>query len=489
MKLLSDNSLHCVPSHVVRPSYDRRRLANGIVHLGLGAFHRAHQALYTEAVITRGDMRWGTVGVSLRDAAVPTALHPQDLLYSVTERHGEQAHTRVVGALREALHAPLALRRVVEAIADPQAAIVSTTVTEKGYSQNPATSDLDLDDPAIRHDLQHPDTPQSTLGVLVAGIRLRAPTAPLTLLCCDNMANNGATFRKLLLQYAALVDPSLARRIETDIAFPNSMVDRIVPAATPASLREAEALLGMRDQAAIVCEPFTQWVIEDRFAGPRPAWETVGALLTDDVRPYQAMKLRLLNGTHSAIAYAGQLCGLETVADAMAHPVVGRFARRLMRENLLQTVRAPGGFDGAAYCADLLNRFENPSLAHRTQQIAMDGTQKVPVRWLPALRESLLAGAELPQLEQALALWLHYLCAGQDESGRTLVISDPGAGDLAARMRGAGDAAGAVAAAFEHKAVFGSDPWPAPFVARIAAGLSVLRQSGVAALLERAAPH
>ena len=488
MALLSEPFLHVVPVAVARPEYDRRQLRNGIVHLGLGAFHRAHQALYTEAVIRQGDLRWGTVGVSVRDAAVPTVLNAQDLLYSVTERHGDVAHTRIVGSLREALYAPGALQRVLQAIADPQTAIVSTTVTEKGYSQNPATSDLDLDDPGIRHDLLHPDAPQTTLGLLAAGIRLRPSAAPLTLLCCDNMAGNGDTFRRLLLQFSELIDPTLARRIATDVAFPNGMVDRIVPAATPSSLQAVEALLGVRDQAAIVCEPFTQWVIEDRFAGARPAWETAGALLTDDVRPYQAMKLRLLNGTHSAIAYAGQLCGLETVADAMAHPLVGPFARRLMRDNLLATVRAPSGFDVTTYCTDLLHRFDNPQLAHRTQQIAMDGTQKVPVRWLPALRESLSIGAELPQLEQALALWLHYLCAGRDDSGRKLVISDPGAPALAARMQGAGDASGTVLAALAHKAVFGNDPWPEPFVARLAAHLAVLRRSGLAALLDCAGP-
>jgi fructuronate reductase len=265
MKLLGDATLPCVPPQVARPGYDRRQLTHGIVHLGLGAFHRAHKALYTETVIAGGDMRWGTVGVSLRDAGVPTALEAQDLLCSVTERHGDEARTRIVGSLRAALHAPLAPQRVMRVIADPHTAIVSSTVTEKGYSQNPATSDLDLGDAGIQLDMAHPELPRTTRAVLAAGIRLRSPGAPLTVLCCDNMSNNGDTLRKLLVQYAELVDAPLARRIATDIAFPNSMVDRIVPAETPASLDAVEALLGVRDQAAIVCEPLTQWVIEDRF--------------------------------------------------------------------------------------------------------------------------------------------------------------------------------------------------------------------------------
>jgi fructuronate reductase len=472
-----------LPTSTHTSIYDRSQLVNGIVHLGLGAFHRAHQALYTESVVASGDLRWGIVGVSLRDPRMVHALQAQDCLYSVTERHGDVAKTRVVGVLRQALYAPQSLQDVIAAIANPATSIVSSTVTEKGYSQNPATSELDVTDPGIQHDLAHPDTPQTTLGVLAAGICQRPAHLPLTLLCCDNMANNGDSLRKLLVQYASLLDAKLARRIETDIGVPNSMVDRIVPAATPASLDWAAAQLGQRDEAAIVCEPFTQWVIEDRFAGPRPAWEDAGALLTTDVRPYQAMKLRLLNGTHSAIAYVGQLCGLDSVADAMADPQVGAFARRLMMDDLRATVSVPAGFEVLAYCAELLQRFENPSLAHRTQQIAMDGTQKVPVRWLPALRESVAAGIERPHLERALAAWLHYLSHGRSDSGVALVISDPGAAVLAERLRNASSEAHAVAAALAHAPVFGSDRWPPSFTARLAVHLSNLRSGGMRALL------
>ncbi|MDR6856167.1 mannitol dehydrogenase family protein [Variovorax guangxiensis] len=483
MKTLSQQTRAEVAPSVGLPGYHRAQLAPGIVHLGLGAFHRAHQALYTEAVIEGGDRRWGILGVSLRDTRVPATLAAQDHLYSITERHGEQARTRVVGALLGALHAPSQREAVLAAIAAPSTAIVTSTVTEKGYSQSPATGELDTGDADVRHDIEHPATPRTTLGVLAAGIRARPANAPLTVVCCDNMAGNGDLLRKLLVQYASAFDPVLARRIESEIGFPNSMVDRIVPAATPASLDYAAARLGLRDEAAIVCEPYTQWVIEDRFAGPRPAWEDAGALLTGDVRPYQAMKLRLLNGTHSAIAYAGQLCDLESVSDAMAHPRVGAFARRLMLEDLRATVAAPSGYDVQAYCHELLRRFENPALAHRTQQIAMDGTQKVPVRWLPALRESLAAGIERPLLERALAAWLHYLARERSDSGIALTISDPGAAPLAMRLRQAADDIAAANAALRYAPVFGAAPWPAPFAARLAAHLSTLRQGGMAALL------
>ena len=480
---LSPGATGRLDERVNLPAYDRGRLATGIVHLGLGAFHRAHQAVYTEQVIASGDLRWGIAGISLRDARVPQTLNAQGCLYSVTERHGDEAHTRVVGALQAALHAPTQLEAVLAALSSPAAAVVTITVTEKGYSQNPATGALDLHDEAIRHDLAHARAPRSTLGVLAEGIRRRPAGAPLTVMCCDNMAANGDTLRKLLAQYAQEVDASLARRIESDVAFPNSMVDRIVPAATDESLEYAAGRLGLRDAAAIVCEPFTQWVIEDRFSGPRPAWEDAGALLTDDVRPYQAMKLRLLNGTHSAIAYAGQLRGLDSVSDAMADPLVGSFARRLMLEDLRAAVAAPAGYDVRAYCHELLKRFENPALAHRTQQIAMDGTQKVPVRWLPALRESLAAGIERPLLERALAAWLHYLTYERSDAGAALQISDPGAAALAGRLRQAPSPRQAIAAALAHAPVFGAEPYPPAFAARIAQHLTTLKEGGMAALL------
>jgi len=483
MGRLSERTLASLSASVARPAYDRAATRRGIVHLGLGAFHRAHQALYTEAAMANGDLRWGTVGVSLRSKAVSDVLVPQNLLYCVLEREGEDAHARLVGVLRAALHAPTQLGEVLGALADPETHVVTSTVSEKGYSVHSATGELDTDDEQIRHDLDHPEVPVSTIGLLVAGLRRRPRGAALTVLCCDNMASNGETLRKLVLQFAGLVDADATRHIERTIAFPNSMVDRIVPAATAESLDWAAKRVGLRDEAAIVCEPFRQWVIEDRFAGPRPAWERGGALLVDDVRPYQAMKLRLLNGTHSAIAYLGQLRDLETVSDAMRDPLVGPFARELMTKDLRSTIAAPDGYDVLAYCDQLLERFENPSLAHRTQQIAMDGTQKVPVRWLPALRTSLDAGIELPYVERALAVWLHYLSAQRSDSGVALPISDPGAVTLCARLRAVHSANDVVRAALAHTSVFGKPHWPEAFIERLTSHLGLMRNQGVAAVL------
>lgn len=485
MKPLHPDSLHALAGEVAIPRYDRASLQPGILHLGLGAFQRAHQAVYTENLVAAGDHRWGVVGVSLREPATARKLELQDHLYSVTERHGEAAVTRVMGVLRGALYAPECRASVLEAIASPQTHLVSITVTEKGYSLNPATADLDLEDAGILHDLQQPTAPVTTLGVLAAGIRMRPRHAPLTLVSCDNMAGNGDILRKLLVQYSAQLDAGLASRIGQDIGMPNSMVDRIVPAATAQSLEWACRRLGLRDEAAIVCEPFSQWVIEDRFTGPRPAWEDVGAVLTNDVRPYQEMKLRLLNGTHSAIAYAGQLCGLKTVSDVMADTQVGGFVRRLMLEDLRTSVNCPAGYDIDSYCQDLLRRFQNPSLGHKTEQIAMDGSQKVAVRWLPALRESLEQGKELRCLERALSLWLHYLAQPVNQAGRPLNVNDPGAGALALDVRAAATGQDRVQAALTHTKIFGNTAWPPSFIQRQARYLDLLREGAISSLLSQ----
>ncbi|KWN85150.1 mannitol dehydrogenase family protein [Burkholderia ubonensis] len=474
--------LRTAPPGTRRPSYDRQAVRTGIVHLGLGAFHRAHQAVHTETVLEQGDLRWGIVGVELRRRHTVDLLAAQDHLYTVTERDGSGARARIVGAVHGALFAPASLPALLALIADPGVSIVSLTVTEKGYCRRPGGG-LDADDPAIRADLATPDAPRTALGVIAAGLRRRPAGAPLTVLCCDNMTSNGDTLRALLIDYAERIDGALARRIRDDVAFPNSMVDRIVPAATPESLDWAQAHLGARDAAAIVCEPFSQWVIEDRFAGPRPRWEDAGARIVADVQPYETMKLRLLNGSHSAIAYAGQLRGRATVSDAMADPAIAAFVDGVMTHDLLATVDVPPGFDAHDYCATLAQRFGNPMLAHRTEQIAMDGTQKVPLRWLPALADSAAAGVERPYLERALALWLHYLTTARDESGRPLTISDPGAATLAATLIAASDASGAVRAALASAALAGPAVWPDALVARVGAYLATLRAHGTDALL------
>jgi fructuronate reductase len=459
MDRLSRHALRNVSPQVVRPPDAVLDADIGIVHLGLGAFHRAHQAILTQRALAVASGPWAICGASLRGAAVRDALRPQDCLYTLIENDGTDERASVVGVLREALFAPEEGEVLLARIAAPSTRIVTLTVTEKGYCHNPATGEIDPAHPDIQADLGGGRLPCSTLGWLVRGLMQRqaARVGGLTVLCCDNMASNGRTLGGLVGEFARHVDRDLATWIEDDVRFPSSMVDRIVPAATAASLDRAASLLGLRDEAAVSAEAFKQWVIEDDFAAGRPLWEAVGVELVRDVVPYQELKLRLLNGAHSAIAYVGALLGKPFVADVMADPGLARFVERLMREDIAPLTPAPPGFDVEGYVRALLRRFANRSLQHRTLQIAMDGSQKIPVRWLPVLREARRRSAPVPHLVAALAVWLRFL-VGRDESGRDLPLDDP----LAARLRAvagphADDPASLVRAALALEDVFGPD--------------------------------
>ena len=459
MDRLSNRTLRGMASQVALPPAAALEAGIGIVHLGLGAFHRAHQAILTQRALAVAPGPWAISGASLRGAAVRDALRPQDCLYTLVENDGADERASIVGVIREALFAPEEEPLLLARLAAPSTRIVTLTVTEKGYCHNPATGEIDPTHPDIRADLGGGEPPRSTLGWLVRGLAARraAQAGGLTVLCCDNMASNGRTLHGLVRQFAERIDRDLAVWIEDQVRFPSSMVDRIVPAATAASLDHAASLLGLRDEAAVSAEAFVQWVIEDEFAAGRPSWEEAGVELVRDVRPYQELKLRLLNGAHSAIAYLGALLGKTFVADVMADPALARFVGRLMREEIAQLTPAPPGFDVEGYVQALLRRFANRALQHRTLQIAMDGSQKIPVRWLPVLREARRRGAPVPHLVTALAAWLRFL-AGRDEAGRDLPLDDP----LAARLRAtaapvAADPAALVRAVLAIEEVFGPD--------------------------------
>ena len=459
MDRLSHRTLDLAAAGVARPPAAAGEAPVGIVHLGLGAFHRAHQAILTQRALAVAPGPWGISGASLRGAAVRDALRPQDCLYTLLENDGGGEQATIVATVREALFAPAESERLLARLADPATRIVSLTVTEKGYAHHPATGELDLANPEIRADLAGANPPRSTLGWLVRGLARRraAESGGLTVLCCDNMASNGRTLRGLVRQFAEASDPDLAAWIGGEARFPSSMVDRIVPAATDASLAHAAGLLGLRDEAAVSAEAFFQWVIEDEFAAGRPQWEAAGVELVRDVVPYQEMKLRLLNGPHSAIAYLGALLGKPLVADVMADPDLARFVERLMREEIAPCTPIPPGFDAGGYVRALLRRFANRSLNHRILQIAMDGSQKIPVRWLPTLREARRRGLPVPRLVTALAAWLRFL-GGRDEAGADLPLDDPLASRLRAVAAGAaGDPAALVCAALAGEEVFGQD--------------------------------
>lgn len=474
---LSTATLARLPNGIARPGYDRAGLGQGIVHLGIGAFHRAHQAAYTDAVLQTGDRRWGITAASLRSADTRDALAPQDGLYTLEQR-GQTDQLSVIGAVTKLLVAPDNAATLIAALAQPQTAIVSLTVTEKAYARDPASGALDEADAGIRHDLANPHTPRTPFGFLAAAIQARrlAGLLPFTVLCCDNLPSNGRTVHALLTRFATLADPDLGAYVAGEIACPDTMVDRIVPATTDADRARIDARLGLHDAWPVTAEPFTQWVIEDHFTAGRPEWERAGATLVADVAPFEAMKLRLLNGSHSAIAYLGYLAGYETVAEAMADPAIATFVARLM-ERTSPTVHLPPGVDLTAYKASLLDRFRNPALRHRTWQIAMDGSQKLPQRLLDPVRALLAQGLPIDCHALAVAGWMRYV-AGVDERGQAIDVRDPLAVELARRATGGRTAEQLAPALLDLHAIFGDLGGHPGFRAAVTAALGRLIAAG-----------
>lgn len=436
---LSAASLGRLPPGAARPAYDRASQRVGIVHLGIGAFHRAHQAAFVDDCMRAGERDWAILGASLRSPETRDALAPQDGLYTLVERDAEGERARIIGSVSRLLVAPEAPDALLEAMSAPQVRIVSLTVTEKGYCHDPATGELHEDHPDIRHDLAMPGLPRSAPGFLVEALARRraAGIPPFTVLCCDNLPANGTLVRRITSRLAGLRDADLGHFIANEVAFPCTMVDRIVPATTEADRDAVEARLGVADAWPVVTEPFRQWVIEDHFAGGRPRLEEAGAQLVANAAPYETMKLRLLNGSHSSLAYLGSLAGHETVAQAMAAPGFAAFIRGFMDIEVTPTLDVPAHADLAAYKSALLRRFANPALHHRTWQIAMDGSQKIPQRLLATIRARLADGAPISRLALALAGWMRFV-SGIDEQGRAIDVRDPFAG----RLRALADAAG-----------------------------------------------
>jgi fructuronate reductase len=432
------------------------RPAVGIVHLGLGAFFRAHGALYAAEAMAAAGGDWGIVGVSLVRPDQRDRLEPQGFAYTAVELGPEGETPRVVEVVEDVLVAREDPAAVLAAMADPAVRIVTLTVTEKGYCHSPATGRLDRAHADIRHDLGHPEAPRSAPGFLVRALALRraAGVPPFTVLCCDNLPDNGAMVRGLVLELAREVEPGLAEWIAAEGRFPCTMVDRIVPATKDEDIERLAAKTGRLDLAPVMHEPFRQWVIEDDFVdGARPDLAAAGAQLVSDVRPFELMKLRMLNGTHSSLAYLGYLAGHETVAEAVADPPFAAFCRRLWADEIIPTLEPPEGEDLAAYAEALLARYANPGIRHRTWQIAMDGSQKLPQRLLGTIADDLAAGRPCPGLTLAVAAWMQYV-SGDDLAGRPIDVRDPLADRLARLSAGAGDTVARVDALLSVAEVF-----------------------------------
>jgi fructuronate reductase len=453
---LSNANLDRLPGHVRRPDYDRARVTPGIVHLGIGAFHRAHQAVVIDDLLAAGATDWGIIGASLRSADTQDALAPQDGLYTVAVRSGAGTEHRIIGSVLQTEVAKNNSEQLIARMADSATRIVSLTVTEKGYCHTPQTGELDVDHPDIVHDLAHPDAPRSAPGFIVAALARRraAGTAPFTVLSCDNLSANGHTVKRILTQFAHLRSPELGKWIADHVACPSTMVDRIVPETTDADRAAVSAELGMTDAWPVITEPFTQWIVEDDFPAGRPDLARAGVQLVADVTPFEHMKLRLLNASHSALAYLGYLAGYETIAATMTDDRFVALARGVMADAAV-TLSMPERTDLAAYSASLLERFANPALHHRTWQIAMDGSQKLPQRLLGTMQDRRREGLPIETHALAVAGWMRYV-TGIDEKGQPIDVRDPIAGELAAIATEAGPIAEHLAPALlDVRSIFG----------------------------------
>ena len=444
-----------------QPLYNREKMVARIVHIGFGAFHRAHQALFTDRLLNKGNSDWAICEVNIVGGEeLINDIRKQDHLYTVLEKGATSKQAYIIGSVKESLLAPTdGIETILEKMADPVVEIVSLTVTEKGYCMLPGGAGLDLNNQLIKSDLSSPTKPMSAPGVIVEALyrRMQRGLKSFTALSCDNMPENGLVLKKAILDLANARDPELAKWIETNTTFPCTMVDRIVPAATAETLTEIQDVLGgMFDPCGIACEPFIQWVIEDNFVTARPNWNEVGAEFVDNVVPYEEMKLRMLNGSHSFLAYLGYLAGYEHINDCMKDESFKQATLSLMLQQQAPTLNVPPQVNLQQYAEKLIERFSNPSLKHRTWQIAMDGTQKLPQRMLDSIRWHIKHNSDFSLLALGVAGWMRYV-GGIDDNNQIIDIRDPMSEQLRKVVNTTIDGAERVDQLLKLKTVFGTD--------------------------------
>lgn len=426
--LLGNATLAALPADVQRPTYDRARLTPGIVHIGMGNFHRAHQAWYLHRLMQQGKaLDWGILGAGIRpyDAAMRETLLSQDCLTTLIELDPGRISAEVIGSIIGYVPVEPGNAPLIAHMTQPTIRIVSLTVTEGGYYLDPATKQFDTGHPDILHDAANPATPRTVFGAIVAALAARraAGVIPFTCLSCDNLPGNGEILRAVVTAMARLSDPRLADWIAAEVAFPNSMVDCIVPATGPRE-RALVQSLGINDAAPVTHENFRQWVIEDHFPAGRPAWETVGATIAADVHPYEAMKLRILNGGHQFIADAGEILGIETIADTMANPGIRAMFRKIATEEIGPHLAPVPDMPPATYVDLIDRRFSNPAILDTVRRVAFDGASRHTGAVLPAIRDALAAGTSVEGLALSQALWAR-MCSGLREDGSTIAPNDP----------------------------------------------------------------
>jgi fructuronate reductase len=429
MRRLSRTVLSELPQSVRQPQYDRESLKIGMAHIGAGAFHRCHQQEFIDDMLEARFGRWGVLGINLTAPSLANLLNSQDCLYSRTLRQDARADTRIIGALRQVIDVTdkASAEAAIAALGGSEFSVVTITVTEKGYCLIPSTGALDLDNPALRADLQGGLPPRTLLGVLALALERRRQTcrAPLTLISCDNVPSNGARLGAAMVKFAALRSAELTRWIESNVTFPSTMVDRIVPATAPEDVDKVSDALGAYDPAAVVGEPFRQWVIEDKFAGERPPLDLAGATFVADAKAYEQIKMRVLNAAQSTLAHQGALVGHEFTYEAAADPVLAALTRRMLERETSTTLPKLSGMEVAPYIDQSMARIRNTAVRHRCHQIGTDGSQKIVQRLVDPLRERLAAGQPVGLLALAVASWIAYGLSGARRFGVRWTPSDP----------------------------------------------------------------
>ncbi|MAZ76052.1 MAG: mannitol dehydrogenase [Micavibrio sp.] len=424
---LNNANLELISQTAHTPEYDRSQVTCGIMHMSIGGFHRSHQAVYVDNVLAKGHSNWGicAIGLMPQDKDNIEKLQQQDNLYTVLERSAEADTARIVGSIIETMHAPSSPEAVLNRLADDNIKILSLTVTEKGYCFD-SNQDLDQSNAFIQEDLANLSVPKTALGYIVSALKNRKDQSqsPFTVMSCDNLPGNGHLTQKLVLQFAELVDPELATWIQENVSFPNSMVDRITPVTTNEIVETIKAKFQIEDAWPVVCEDYIQWILEDNFCNGKPPFEEAGVQVIVDVDPYEKMKVRLLNGSHSALAYLSYLKGYRNVDKAMADPLIKNFVRSYMDQDITPTIPEVPGINLDEYKDKLIERFANPAISDQVQRLAEDGSQKIPISILPCIASQLENGGSTKFATLALAGWFRYLTA-VDEELKPIEIKDP----------------------------------------------------------------
>lgn len=482
---LSLEALPALPAGVARPGYARADLKAGILHFGIGNFHRAHLQIYLDRLMNAGrDRDWAIVGAGVTpyDVAMRDALAGQDWLSTVVEQSAARSEARVTGVMTDFLP-PMDARAIVAGLADPAIRIVSLTVTEGGYFVNPALGKFDPDNPAIVADARNPDDPRTVFGLILAGLKARraAGHAPFTVMSCDNVPHNGKVCRDAVAGLAAAQDAAFADWVRAEVAFPNAMVDRIATATSDRERAMTRDQFGIEDAWPVFCEDFIQWVVEDQFPAGRPAFETVGAEFVADVTPWEMMKIRILNGGHAIIAYPSGLLDLHFVHEGMEHPLVRAFLQKVEREEIIPIVPPVPGTDLHAYFAKVEERCLNPKIGDTIRRLCLDGSNRQPKFIIPSIADRLDRGLPVAGLALESALWCRY-CEGTTDSGKATEPNDPNWDRLQAQARRAKEDP---MAWLEMRDIYGRVAEAPAFRDAFAASLSALWSDGTAAVVGR----